>query len=90
MVKKFSKILSKNRLLELKISDALTNLEEYTRSLTENLDFSCFDILSVTRQDSDSPYTRMFAHPKPDTGSREASSNSEQIVTGSNRKHKLN
>lgn len=61
MSKKQKNLLNDNKLLEVKISDSLTNLEEYTRIMTDGIDFDSFDVLSVTRIDTDEPYTRKFA-----------------------------
>ena len=62
MSKKQNKVLNDNKLRELKVSDSLTNLEEFTRILTDEIDFNCFDVLSVTRLDTETPYTKKFAH----------------------------
>jgi len=67
MSKKEKFVLDDNKLRELKVSDSLTNLEEFTRILTDHIDFNSFDILSVTRIDTDEPYTRTFAHSHVDT-----------------------
>ncbi|WP_455366308.1 hypothetical protein [Kaarinaea lacus] len=67
MSKKNSNSLDHKKLLETKISDGLTNLEEMTRSMSENVDFNSFDILSITRTDAEQPYTRQYAHRKTDT-----------------------
>jgi len=67
MSKKSSNLLNEKKLLELKVSDGLTNLEEFTRTMSDNIDFNSFDILSITRTDSEQPYTRQYAHRKVDT-----------------------
>jgi len=67
MSKNHNKSLKDKKLLEIKISDVLTNLEEFTRIMTDNIDFNSFDVLSITRTDSNQPYTRQFAHRKVDT-----------------------
>ena len=53
--------------MELKISDSLTNLEQFTHEMSANIDFNSFDILSITRVDAEQPYTRRFTHRKVDT-----------------------
>ncbi|MCI0505203.1 MAG: hypothetical protein L0Z73_03755 [Gammaproteobacteria bacterium] len=67
MSKKRGNLLNNQKLLEIKISDGLLNLEEFTRTMSDNIDFNCFDILSITRTDSEHPYTRQYAHRKVDT-----------------------
>ncbi len=67
MTKKRSNLLKDKKLLEHKIADGLTNLEDYTSALSENIDFNSFDILSITRTDSEQPYTCQYAHRKLDT-----------------------
>ena len=67
MSKNCSNLLNQKKLLETKISDGLSNLEEFTRIMSDNVDFNCFDILSVTRTDSNQPYTCQYAHRKVDT-----------------------
>ena len=62
-----NKLLKRNKLLESKISNGLTNLEQFTRTMSENIDFNSFDILSITRVDAEQPYTRRFSHRKVDT-----------------------
>jgi single-stranded DNA-specific DHH superfamily exonuclease len=54
---------NKNK-LEKKMSDSLANLEQFTETLAENIDFDSFDVLSITRVDTEQPYTRRFSHPK--------------------------
>lgn len=46
------------------MSDSLANLEQFTETLAENIDFDSFDVLSITRVDTEQPYTRRFSHPK--------------------------
>ncbi|WP_455200201.1 hypothetical protein [Kaarinaea lacus] len=67
MAKKRSNLLKKKKLLESKISNGLTNLEEFTRTMSDNIDFNSFDILSITRTDAEQSYTRQYAHRKVDT-----------------------
>ena len=67
MSKKRSNLLIKKKLLESNISNGLTNLEEFTRTMSDNIDFNSFDILSITRTDSEQSYTRQYAHRKVDT-----------------------
>ncbi|KPJ94125.1 MAG: hypothetical protein AMJ55_06860 [Gammaproteobacteria bacterium SG8_15] len=67
MSKKHINSLNNKKLLELKVSDGLTNLEELTRSMSENIDFDSFDILSITRTDVEQPYTRQYANHKVET-----------------------
>lgn len=90
MTKKLDKTLNKKQYLESKVSKGLTNLEQYMGKMTENLDFTCFDILSITRTDQESAYTRQFPHPKVDTQSYRIALSSGQIVNDSLRKYKLN
>jgi len=64
MSKKRDDALKNKQLLEIKVSDGIANLEELTRSMAENIDFSTFDILSIKRTDGEEPYTRRYAHRK--------------------------
>ncbi|WP_455220330.1 hypothetical protein [Kaarinaea lacus] len=75
MSKKDSDALKNKKLLETKVSDGLSNLEELTRSMAENIDFNSFDILSIKRTDSEQPYTRQYAHRKVDTKAHRIASN---------------
>jgi hypothetical protein len=75
MSKKHNNTLNNKKLLEIKVSDGLTNLEELTRSMVDNIDYNSFDILSVTRTDAEQPYTRQYAHRKVDTQPRSIASN---------------
>ena len=90
MSKKSHKLLSKKKLLELKISDGLTNLEEFTRLMTNNIDFNTFDVLSITRTDSSQNYTRQFAHRKVDTQAFRITAEAIKNLTFCFYKHKLN
>jgi hypothetical protein len=67
MSKKHNNTLINKQILEIKVNDGLTNLEELTRSMSENVDFNSFDILSITRTDAEQTYTRQYAHRKVDT-----------------------
>ena len=60
-------VLNKNKLLEIKISGGLSNLEAFTRTMADNIDFNSFDILSVTRTGTGQTYTRQYAHHKVGT-----------------------
>lgn len=75
MSKKHINSLINKKLLEIKVSDGLTNLEELTRSVSDNIDFNSFDILSITRTDAEQPYTRQYAHHKVDTKTHRMASN---------------
>ena len=90
MSKKHNKLLTSKKLLEVKIRDGLTNLEEFTRTMAENIDFNCFDVLSVTRTDSKQSYTRQFAHRKVDTQAFRIASDAIKSVPFSLLKYKLN
>lgn len=90
MSKKQNKLLNENKLRELKVSDSLTNLEEFTRIMTDDIDFNCFDVLSITRVDNEKPYTRKFAHRHVETQIyRIAADEEENLPLGVN-KNKLN
>lgn len=67
MNEKQKKLLNDKKLRELKVSDSLTNLEEFTRIITDDIDFNCFDVLSITRLDAEQSYTKKFAHPHVET-----------------------
>ena len=90
MSKKHSKLLSKKKLLEVKIKDGLTNLEEFTRIMADNIDFNSFDVLSITRTDSKQQYTRQFAHRKVDTQAFRIASDAIKSIPFSLYKYKLN
>ena len=90
MSKKSHKLLSKKKLLELKISDGLTNLEEFTRIMTNNIDFNSFDVLSITRTDNNQTYTRQFAHRKVDTQAFRIASDTIKSIAFCFYKNKLN
>lgn len=61
------KQLNQRKMLELNISHGLNNLALFTHSLSQKTDFNSFDILSVTRVDSETPYTRQFTHRRVDS-----------------------
>ena len=67
MNEKQKKLLNDKKLRELKVSDSLTNLEEFTRIMIDDIDFNCFDVLSITRLESDESYTKKFAHRHVET-----------------------
>jgi len=90
MNKKQNKLLNEKKLRELKISDSLTNLEEFTRILTDNIDFNSFDVLSVTRLDSDQPYTRKFAHRHAETQAYRVAAEASETLPSDMAKNKLN
>jgi len=64
MSKKRNDAPKNNQLLEIKVSTGLSNLQELTSSMSQNVDSSTFDILSIKRTDADEPYTRQYAHRK--------------------------
>ena len=90
MSKKRSNLLNKKTLLEAKISSGLTNLEEFTRTMSDNIDFNNFDILSITRTDSEQPYTRQYAHRKVDTQAYRIIADAVKAVPLQLFKYKLN
>ena len=90
MRKKQNKLLNKKKLRELKVSDSLTNLEEFTRIMTNDIDFNCFDVLSVTRLDAEESYTRKYAHAHLDTEIYHVAAESTEILPLDFAKNKLN
>lgn len=90
MRKKQNKLLNENKLRELKVSDSLTNLEEFTRIMTDDIDFNCFDVLSITRVDSEKPYTRKFSHQHVETQVYRIASDADETLPHGINKHKLN
>ena len=82
--------MSKKKLLELKICDGLTNLEEFTRFMTNNIDFNSFDVLSITRTDDKQTYTRQFTHRKVDTQAFRIASDAIKNLLARLSKNKLN
>ena len=91
MTKKTCKHLNYKDFSETTVNDYLASQEEYTRSMTQRLDFTCFDILSITRADVAQAYTRQFAHPKVDTQAyRISAAAAEQLVNACIRKYKNN
>ncbi|WP_455376670.1 hypothetical protein [Kaarinaea lacus] len=90
MNKKQNKLLNDNKLREIKVSDSLTNLEEFTRIMTDDIDFNCFDVLSVTRIDADQPYTKKFAHRHVDTQVYRIASDEDETLPLGIAKNKLN
>ena len=90
MSKKHNKLLIAKRLLEVKISDSLTNLEEFTHQMADNIDFNSFDVLSITRTDSEEPYTRRFAQQKVNTRSRRIAAEVSKLISFKLLKFKLN
>jgi len=90
MSKKQKKLLNDNKLLEVKLSDSLTNLEEYTRIMTDGIDFDSFDVLSVTRIDTDEPYTRNFAHRRVEAQVYSMASEASETLPLGVAKNKLN
>ena len=90
MNKKQNKLLNDNKLREIKVSDSLTNLEEFTRIMTDDIDFNCFDVLSVTRIDADQPYTKKFAHRHVDSQVYRIASDEAETLPLGIAKNKLN
>ena len=90
MNKKQNKLLNENKLRELKVSDSLTNLEEFTRNITDNIDFDSFDVLSVTRLDTQETYTRKFAHRHVETQVYRIAAEAEECSPQGIAKNKLN
>ena len=84
------KLGKKNKLLEVKISDSLTNLEEFARIMTDDVDFTSFDVLSVTRTDVDTPYSKKFTHRRVDTQSYRIVSDASKNAPLGIGKNKLN
>jgi hypothetical protein len=86
--------LSEKKLLEVRISDSLTNLEEFARIMTDDIDFTSFDVLSVTRIDTETPYTKKFSHRRLDTQTyrifSDASKNMRLGISIGTSKNKLN
>lgn len=90
MSKKQNKLLNDNKLREIKVSDSLTNLEEFTRILTDDIDFNSFDVLSVTRLDTEQPYTRKFAHRHVETRLEANATDSSKTLPLGVAKNRLN
>jgi hypothetical protein len=90
MSKKQNKLLNDNKLREIKVSDSLTNLEEFTRILTDDIDFNSFDVLSVTRLDAEQPYTRKFAHRHVEARAQPESSDASESLPLGIAKNRLN
>jgi hypothetical protein len=53
--------------LELTLQDTQDNLEEFMLMLAGDTDMNTFDVLSITRTDSESVYTHTFKHPRVTT-----------------------
>ena len=90
MSKKRNNSLNKKKLLENKLSKGLINLEEYTRTMSDKIDFNSFDILSITRADSEQSYTRQYAHRKVDTQAYRIFADAIKVVPLHLFKYKLN
>ena len=87
---KKKKLLNDKKLREIKVSDSLTNLEEFTRIMTDDIDFNCFDVLSVSRLDSEKPYTKKFAHSHVETQVHPLSADDQKVIPLNTTKNKLN
>lgn len=90
MKQKQKKLLNDKKLRELKVSDSLTNLEEFTRIMTDNIDFNSFDVLSVTRLDTEQSYTRKFAHAHVQSQSYHIAEDEDDILPSAIAKNRLN
>jgi len=90
MPKKPYKSFDINKLFEITASDVLNNLEEYTRMMTNSIDFNTFDIISITRTDSDCRYTQQYACRRVNTKAYRITSDSKNIIQLPLRKQKLN
>lgn len=90
MANKQKKLLNDKKLREIKVSDSLTNLEEFTRVMTDNIDFNCFDVLSVTRIDSETTYTKKYAHPHVEAQVHRLDSDVSESIPIEIAKNKLN
>lgn len=53
--------------LELTLQDTRDNMEEFVLTLARNTDMSAFDILTITRTDTDVSYSHSFKHPRVTT-----------------------
>jgi len=80
MPKNPHKPLKENKLFEITASDFMNNLEEYTRMMTNNIDFNTFDIISITRTDSDNVYTQQYACRKVNTQAYRIASDTKNII----------
>ena len=70
-----------NRLkLQLALLDSQNNLEEFTLMMTKNIDFSTFDVLSITRADVQPSITHQIAHRKVDTQSARVAHQDAKII----------
>jgi hypothetical protein len=81
---------NKKKTLEVKVSDSLSNLEQFSLQITENFDFNSFDVLSVTRVEDDQTYTRRFTHRKVDTQSWRIAADALRFLPQLFRRYKLN
>lgn len=90
MKNKQKKPLDQKKLREIKVSDSLTNLEEFTRIMTDEIDFSCFDVLSITRLDADKPYTKKYAHRQVDDTTHQTIQDENRALLQGFAKYKFN
>ena len=66
--------------LESKIKDSQQNLFEFTLMTTGGVDFSTFDVLSVTRADTTPNYINQTIHRKVNTQAARVASQSARII----------
>jgi hypothetical protein len=69
-----------------KIKDAQQNLFEFTLMSTSNMDFSTFDVLSITRADVTPNYQCQTVHRKIHTQGARVASHSARIIPWPKRK----
>lgn len=62
----YKHIFSKKN-LELTLQDTQDNLEDFILMLSQNTDMSTFDILTITRTDSEVGYSHSIKHPRVTT-----------------------
>lgn len=78
-IKAFKK-LHPNDIFELKLKDVQQNMEEFTLMTTKNVDFSTFDVLSITRADATPTYTQHKIRRKVDTQAVRIASEKARVI----------
>ena len=69
-----------NQVLESKVKDSQENMFEFALSVTKDMDFTTFDVLSITRADMASSYTYKTIHRKVNTQAERVAAQNARII----------
>ena len=74
------KHLINKKKLELTLQDTQDNLGEFLHMMTNDIDTSTFDIISITRTDDESQYTHSYNHPRVTTQAVRVAYESAEVI----------